>query len=224
MRTLHGFAAASLTLACFALPGHAGVISTLGSWNGVTDIGTFGSVAAEATPTYGETFTAAAGEDVLQTINFEIENESSVAIPYNAYVYAWDGSELSGGALFASGLESIPVGAGFQEISVSVPNLSLADGSQYVAFFSTIGDGGSNLTEAAWGGDMPDSAYPGGTFVYSNDAVFSDLSTGVWTSGSFGDLAFELDFASPAPEPSTLILVGGALLGLAGFRRKAARS
>lgn len=227
MHIRQGFAAAAFGLACFALPGYAGVISTLGSWNGSSYIGTFGTVSSAETPTYGETFTAVAGDDVLQSMQFEIETLGTAAIPYSASVYAWTGTAVSGAALFTSSVGSIATAPGFQAISASVPNLSLTDGDIYIALFSTLGDGGSSSGYAAWGGQLPDITYTGGTFEYNNGSTLASLATSTWNDqGNFGDLAFALNFAPAVttPEPSTLILVGGALLGLARLRRRAARS
>jgi hypothetical protein len=182
------------------------------------------------TPTYGESFTAAAGFDVLNAMTFEIQNTSGASIPFNAYVYAWNGTAITGSALFTSGPNSVASGAGFQAISVNTGAVALTDGSTYIALYSTLGDGGSASAVSSWGILSSDSAYPGGTFEYSNAALLSGLSDSTtWNNGSAGsvgeDLAFELDFnGSATPEPSTFTLIAGALVGAVLWRRRAARS
>jgi hypothetical protein len=217
--SLRNLALAAMAAACLTTSSaRADVISTIGSWDGSTSIGTWGSVGSGGTPTYGETFTATAANSTLQSMLFEIQTTASDPILFNAYVYQWDGTNITGPALFTSPLQTVPTGSGFQAISVSTGNLALTPGQQYIAMYSTIGDAGSLSATGAWGGRLPDSTYPDGTFEYNNASSFGAMTSSNWNvSGGFGDLAFTLTFASPAavPEPSTwaLITVSAAFLG-----------
>jgi len=208
-------------------------ISTVPSWDGSSSVLPWGSDASGATPTYGQTFTATVTEAVLNSVLFEINNSSGVSIPYHAYVYAWNGSAITGSALFTSGALSVPAGSGFQAVTVNTGSVSLTPGKEYVAFFSTTNDLGASTARASWGGNLPDSTYAGGQFVYNNGTTFSQLSAGgrAWnefSSFNFGDLAFTLTFESQAPsvpEPATMTSLATGVLTLAGYgwrKRRAA--
>jgi hypothetical protein len=55
---------------------------------------------------------------------------------------------------------SVNSAADFQAVTVNTTNTQLVPGNQYIAFFSTIGDGGAASAVAAWGykqeGSFPD--------------------------------------------------------------------
>ena len=173
-------------------------------------------------PTYGQTFTATASESILNSILFKIDNFSGSPIPYHASVYQWTGTTITGSALFTSGLSSVPA-AGLQAVTVNTGAVSLTPGTQYVAFFSTIGDGGS--TNAAWGLITTD-VYAGGNFVLSNATTSAGL-TGPWSNFSSFDGAFTFSFgqaAAAVPEPATLTAACLGLATLAGYGYRRWRS
>jgi hypothetical protein len=158
-------------------------------------------------------------------MTFEITNVSGGSIPFQAYVYAWDGAEITGAALYSSAVLSVPSQAGFQPVSVSTAGaLPLTPGNTYIAFFSTIGDGGSGVG-GNWGKIQTppgDSAYSNGTFEHSPTTTFAGLTQPNWLADFNTDLAFELDFSSPvatAPEPSSVLLVAAGIAGLLARRK-----
>ena len=108
------------------------------AWDGATNAAPFGS---SFTPTYGQTFVDPAANPLLTGVTFEVNSiVGSQAIPFQAYVYAWSGTAITGPALFTSAIESITPANGFQAITIATPGTVLTPGSSYIAFFSTLGD------------------------------------------------------------------------------------
>ncbi len=177
------------------------------------------------TPTYGETFLDPAGNPLLTGMTFEINDFSTPAIPFQAYVYAWNGTSITGPALFTSAVMSVPSASGFQAVTVPTPGTVLTPGDEYIAFYSTLGDGGDPSSTSAWGfmqNPPADNAYTDGTFEFNNSTNFSALTSPTWISlGS--DLAFTLTFApAPAavPEPSSVFLLVTVITALGFLARR----
>ena len=187
-------AAVSLLLAPLAARAQTS-ISTYGSWNNSNSISAWGGT---STSTYGETFVAPSGQ-WLQTVSFSILNNSANNIPFQAYVYAWNGTTITGSALFSGAVSNVPGSASFQSIAVSTGNLNLNAGQQYVAFYTTTTTGATQ-GGASWGylgtGTAAGSdGYSGGNFVFNNSTTFSSLSSGWQNPTGYGgqathDLAF----------------------------------
>jgi hypothetical protein len=199
------------------------------AWNGSTSIAPWGTVSSGATPTYGETFIDPAGNPLLQSMTFEIQNTSGSSIPFQAYVYQWTGTALTGPAVFASAPTSVASAVGFQAITVATGGTALTPGNQYIAFFSTIGDGGPATGAVSWGfmqNPPGDNAYTGGTFAFNNNTTFPPLFTpnATWNTTFGNDLAFSLSF-STVPEPSSTVLtaLGSAVVGMTSLVRRRLR-
>lgn len=210
----------------------AGVtISTLGSENGT--VSAFGTPDSGSTPTYGETFIDPAGNGIIQSITFRVNDNNPNPLPFRASVYAYNTvtNMLVGSALYTSTTLSIaPSPNILATVTVSGINTLLTPGNSYIALFSTIG-----LTGPVGGatyGIAPDGSYTGGTFVFNNATTATGLATTSFSRPTdFGfpnnfDLSFALTFdASPpttaTPEPATFALgVTGVLAGLAALRRR----
>lgn len=218
----------SLGAAAFAASANAQTtIDTTPDWNGANYIFLWG---AAGTATYGQSFTATAGQNELLSMSFYIN--ATVSSPYNfrAYVYAWTGSDTTGGALFTSGTMAAPTTVGsFINTTVNTGGLSLTPGQQYVAFYSVNGLGNAVTGYSSWGYlgttiENGSDSYTGGNFVFNNDT--DTTFEGGWQNPTFyggvasDDLAFTLTFAS-VPEPGTLALMGlSGLVLLMGRRRK----
>ena len=182
-------------------------INTFPTWNGSDSESSWGP-AASTTTIYGQTFTPTAGQTTPRNITFAIQNNSGFSIPFQAFVYKWTGTTITGPALFQSTVMSDPSGgSAFANIKVklsSTGNGGLSPGQQYVVFYSTVGLGGSASANSRWG--WQGNVYQGGNFVYQNTqfgAGFSMFDT--WDGLITGqDAAFLLTFGIGAFTPYAL--------------------
>ena len=180
-----------------------------------------------ATPSYGQTFRAPAGNTRLDVISFWLEGGSSLT--FRAYVYAWDTANrrASGSALFTSAIGAAPGGSGYQRLDVTTGGVALAANTTYVAFLSTSGIA---QPTGGIGWEISYDEYGDGSLVWLNNPddasrwTSAEWSTG-W-DGSGGDLRFEMAFNQSAviPEPSTYALMATGLVGLAGIARRRRRA
>jgi len=195
-------------LLALSAPASAQNIDTTTSWNGVSSIDPWG-VTAAATPTYGETITATAGQTKLTSFTFEVAQESGTAPRYQAYVYQYNSATnlITGPALFTSAVFTAPSGAAFSAVTITTGSLALAVGQQYVLFLSTTNQTGQPAASYKWGQVTTTTAYTGGQFVFNNTATFAGLSTVPWSINQPDDLAFMATFG---PSFSNLLLPTGA--------------
>jgi hypothetical protein len=208
-------------LACATTAHATSDIDTTSTWNGSSSIGSFG---VPNTATYGQTITTDAAGGILDSFSFYLSSLGST--PFQAYVFAWDGSKATGPALFTSSVLTTGSYSGYQEVSVNTGGVNLAANSAYVLAFSTSGlQTGQANRSSRWGfeGDV----YSGGEFVYLNNTDnLSALTSQAWTAWYDGsDLAFKANFSAVAavPEPETYALFAAGL-GLMGWsRRRSAR-
>ena len=219
-----------LAIAAVCLVGsqaRAQVISTVPTWiagGSSSTVAPWGSSNSD-TPTYGQSFTATASNSVLQSGLFEIRVSSGNPIPYSAYVYAWSGTATTGSALATvTGLTAS--GSSFAPYTANFGGVSLTPGNQYVVLYSTIGLSASTGV-GVWGGNLPDTTYTGGTFVYNPVATtLAGLSnpSGWNPAGNLGDSAFTFTFGGSAavPEPSiwALMTVGSIAVGGGALLRR----
>jgi PEP-CTERM motif len=208
---LSGFAL--VAVACAPAVSRADTISTV-----PTDyISSWGEPLA-STPTYGQTITADPRLGLyLDAFTFYIQNYRPGTITYNAYIYEWTGTSVTGPALFTSGPFNLsPTGSTYRPVTTSTLGMPrLTAGQQYGVLLSTLGvtgaDGDAHFLTA------PESAYTGGTFIFTNS---SDLYSSWEGVGVYGDLAFLMTFSQSAavPEPASLTLVGVGLAALCARR------
>ena len=177
---------ASAVLLAIGGPAFADNISTLPQWNGNNAVAAWGF---PDTATYGETITPTASQTHLSSFTFELDQLAGTSPQFQAFIYRWTGSQITGSALFASPVLTAPSSGAFTAVTVNTGNVTLTAGQQYVLFFTT-----SSVTQASAGlykfGVTPLSAYAGGQFVFQNNGNnFSTLNTVGWgTAGE--DLAF----------------------------------
>lgn len=206
-----------------------GPIDTLTSWDGAAFVEPFGVPSAA---TYGQTITVAADSGSLVSFGFEIGNcRASGNVSVRGEVYAWDGSKATGSPLFESPTTAISGNGGFQLVTFYPGGLNLTPGA-YVLFATTSRDQvGAPFSRCQWGA-VAATAYPGGKYVFINNAT----DTSLWTSAAWltptqaVSLAFQVNVAAapapagvPAASPTTLLLgvagvIGLGLLGLSRFR------
>ena len=197
-------------------------IDTYTAWNSTTGIGDFGG---GTTQTYGQTFTVTS-DSVLSSFSFYMG--CTTGDTFHTRIYAWDGTKITGDALFSASAQTAPSDASsppaFLEYSYA-PQIRLAPGD-YVFFATTSLNSSTTAGDCKWGFRNSD-VYSGG-FVYLNHADgldFSELSSTAWNDISGNDLAFKMSFQAPPPAtpvpvlPLFGLLSLGGLLALLGLRK-----
>jgi hypothetical protein len=160
----------------------------------------------DSTPVYGQVFTAPTGVTKLDSFEFFVK-ASGGPMYYQAYVYAWGGSSVTGSALFSSTELTLPESSSFTPALINTGGIAVTPGSQYVAYFYENSGTGAGYWAAA-----PASAYAGGEFVYGDGTTTWNNFQG---SSSIGNSEMVLTFDSlPVPEPATLTLAVMGGLGL----------
>jgi hypothetical protein len=205
----------TLTLAAASAPALATTIDTTSSWDGSTGIAAWG---AQATQTYGETFTAPSSE--LDSFTFYVNDQGSPT-SYVAEVYAWNGT-LTGGSpaqgasgtpLYTSAEMTTSGDAAFDAITINTGGVILTPGQNYVIDLSAVGSAGAG----SWGIDgyysHPGVTYDGG-FAFNN----GPSSSPVWDNfEDFGSLAYKASFSSVAAVPETatwlMMILGFGAIG-----------
>lgn len=187
----------------------------------------WGSVASGSTPTYGQTITAPTGESLLTsfTLTFTFGPGGQA---YRAYVYAWNGSTITGSALFTSDLLTAPMAPDADvPVTISTGSVAVTAGSQYALLFSTLGEASSS-SGYEFRTNSDDSSYTGGTFITNDrgagnpNTTVASLTAGGWDSQN-RDLAFTATFinaAAAAPEPGSIALLLTAGVPVAGLVRR----
>lgn len=172
------------------------------------------------TATYGQTFTAGAGQDTLQSFSLFLgsRHDGSGPLSLKGYFGTWEGDHV-GSILYTSGTQTTN---GNQEFDFNTGGLGLAAGSQYVGFLS-VSDLGAQDTSNFY---MPQANVPlaDGNFVYlNNETNFSQIFSPGWAVTD-PDVAFKATFGGASgavPEPDTwaMMLFGFGAVG-AGMRRR----
>ena len=204
-------------------------IETISFWDGSSAVFPFGK---PETPTYGQSFTAPVGDNVLQSFSFFLRDiGAGDQLLFQGYVSAWDvaTNRLTGPLLYTSGIRNgPPAGGGFTRYDFATGGTTLVGGQAYIAFLSVSGHFGDiPVSDAAtdWGYLAVDG-YDGGRFWFQNSLDdLSLLATNGWSTLGAADLAFELQFdqggPTVIPEPATVILLGtGMGILLLGVRRR----
>jgi hypothetical protein len=187
------FLAVAACAAAFALPALAATptIDTYSGWNKTTAVSSFG---CPDTTTFGQVITIPSDLHHLDKFTFWLEAPSAGGGPMvvRAYVYRWDGTNFT--VQFGSKYESPPRTISYPDTlfhaETFYPAVTVAPGAQYVMFASIDREyvDCKNSYGLVWGWISGD-VYPGGSFVYQNNAG-DDLK---WTTGwgGFSDLAFK---------------------------------
>jgi hypothetical protein len=209
------FLAAGLLAASPGVPSRAGIITTLATG----DFGGWGTTDNHATPTFGQVITIPAGDDSLISITFNIQSREGSEIPYQAYIYNWAGTAVTGGPLFVSAPQVVAFSfPDYAPHTVSLGNTPVTAGQQYLVAFSTLGFSNGVLAPSSF---QTSSDTSRGLFEYNNSDFFGLYFSDEWNkNGDFGALAFTavLGPSTSVPEPSSIALMGSSVaFGLAGL-------
>jgi hypothetical protein len=195
-------------VAGLASPCHAGVvIDTLSSWDGHTNVNSFG----EGTSlTYGQTITVPAVASVLDSFTFKLLQGGGNPTTIQFFVMAWAGDRVTGPVLLQTPSVTL-INSGFYEnYTVSTGGLPLISGNQYVLFFTSFNDlDQNNDASSAAAHNYATDPYSGGRFVYNDGgSSVANLAAGAWDTNFLGagDLAFRAEFSS-VPEASAFVIV-----------------
>lgn len=177
-----------------------------------------------ATSSYGQIITPT-GDGLLTDFTFYIKPFTTDPINYRAHVFAWDPaggpgvwkptgpSHYDSAPLTFSGTPNV-----ISPVTITTGQVRLTAGTPYALFLSTVGESQSATSQTEWGIVWGVDSYPGGTFVFSNNAT---SYTAPWEGFPAPyDLAFKANIQN-VPGPLPLLGAAAALGWSRKLRRRA---
>jgi hypothetical protein len=182
-------AACAAAIATVASPAVAG--GTFKHWDGASDVVPFG---CPDSTVYGQTITIPADKHFLNSFEFDWINLDTGSFVARGEVYAWDGTEATGSALWEGAPRTFAFNdAVYHRVHFNTGVLAVTPGQQYVIFASIDKDYEQcmNNYEVGWGFIPTGDVYPGGGFVFqNNEGNENNWTTVPWSSFGGEDLAF----------------------------------
>lgn len=203
---------------CILLLAVSGFATSVNDFSGYNDTYyPFGDLITD-TQTFGEVFTVPNNTN-LASFSFYIGDPIAQSnIVFGAYIATWTGQH-AGTLLWQSGKQTYD-NLGKEELTFNTNGLFVTPDSQYVMFLSTSQFSGQSVgsTFVPSGTSSP---LLDGFAYFNNGNGFYNLFGNNWdASGLSPDWAVDLEF-DDAPEPTSLVLLGTAILGgVFAFRRK----
>ncbi len=223
---------ALVLVALVALPAGAQQINTYPGWNGSDTISSFGY---PNTATYGEAITTPAGASNVSSISFWL-NEAT-GFEFQAFIAPWDNNNYLipgglAGATYLSPIQTVSSGGTLKEYTISGFSAPVTAGTIYM-FGLTI-DNVYNQDAQFGAGSQGGDIFAGGNstyyFAWNNDSGNGSLLGSNWNNegcadngGACGNAAWIVNYgqgSGSTPEPSSFILFGSGVVGLAGILRR----
>ena len=170
-------------------------LTTLDTTPGNATSGPFGQ---PTTQTFGQTITAPLTDTVLNSFSIVMASVPATVV-FRGEVYAWNGTRVTGAALYESGPTSTAAALP-ETVTFNTGGITLTPGAQYVLFATAAKDVG--VGQGAWS-TRSDNPYAGGTFV-TTDSAPAQWSTIDWVSLGAVDVAFKASFTAPPASSTTL--------------------
>ena len=181
-------------------------IDTLTGWNQSDNLFYLGLLPT-VTPTYGQTFTPTSDQTNLNSFSFKFSAETPTLAPiqYSAQIYQWNGTNVTGSALFTSPLTAAPISADYTTVTLNTGGVGLTSGQQYVVFFTTVGQTNTQNTFSRYRlASRSDAPYTLGAYVAQYQQSNPTSASSPWSVDNDTDLAFLLEFGPLIPlGPST---------------------
>jgi hypothetical protein len=194
----------------------AAVVATSGIAAGPVTISTLSSFGGFGISPFGKPTYASGGQtlvvpnNVSVLTNFALELNLPTTVTFRAEVYAWDGSEATGPALWESAPTVTPTSFVYNLISFS-PNVAVTPGQQLVLFVTVSRDYVANPSITGLLG-ITANPYAAGSVVELDDQGDPSLwTTTAWSPSPVYDLAFTATFSSvvtPSPRGGYCAVAG----------------
>lgn len=197
----------AVSVGLLAVPGMAAAapttIDTISGWNGQEDVGNFGP-SGSLTDGFGQTIVAPAGTSTLDSFAFEMNLPASVV--FRGQVYAWDGANAVGPALYESAPRSTTGSGAFELVTFETGGVPVTPGAYYLILATASKDAGSG--NGIWGYRSSDPYADGGfAYQYAAEYVAAYGYPAGWTYAGNADLAFTAAFdqnpLTAAPDPTS---------------------
>jgi hypothetical protein len=187
------------TALAFPAAGYATTaVSTVGEWNGSESECCFGD---PNTATYGQVVNVPAGQDSLDSFTFYLK--VAPGLVFRPYVYAWNGNQATGPALYEGPEMHTPSESGFEPITVNTGGVAVTAGQEYVLFFSISNDKAADEGTGLFGswGALFSSSYGKGVW-FNNEYNAAAWATEPWDNPGFAgfSMAFTAVFREAAAE------------------------
>lgn len=216
-------------------------IATTSSWDGVSNAPLLSRDFSSSI--IGQTFQAPSGVTALSGLSFFLGYApffypNDLDLQFYAYVYGWNGIAPTS-QLWRSSVQNGETDIPLVQRGLSTP-ISVVAGDQYVVLLSTLEsdpfDPVNNCFVDPFAkcpafqnvGVTGSNAYSGGDLIQGFATSWNDFGNVQWAIESNADLAFSLQFDSPAvnviPEPGSLQLISlGLAIGCVFVRRRVRR-
>jgi hypothetical protein len=178
----------------------------------------------QAVRALGQTFQiVSVSETMLTDVVFYFTPATQAQFDYRLYIYEWDSanSRATGTPRYMSLVRN-----GSQAPSFSNLQVALASSTTYIAFLTTQGVVNNGFADGLLQHNSGNVYAGGQAFSLTTGSGNASSGNGSWTTSSWSavngnsDFRFSATFATAVPEPSSLMLMGPCLAGIALWARR----